>query len=98
LIGKNEIKELKWLEIIEVRAVQIDKKLLNQKFDLLRDDTHPYESVKIYIKVRTGTYWIFHLLINSEQANTGGSDIVLRIKEVIKEFGIINYSIWLEQY
>jgi hypothetical protein len=97
LVGKNENGELKWLEIIELRAVQLDKKLLNQKVALLRDDTHPTESVKIYIDVRLETDWSVHLLHNSEQVNPRGSDIALRFKEVLKEFGIVNHSIWLER-
>ncbi len=89
---------MKWLEIIEVRAVQIDKKILNQKVALLQDDTHSNESVKIYVNVRLETDWSIHLLHNSKQANPRGSDIALRFKEVLKEFGIVNHSIWLEQY
>lgn len=90
--------KVKWLEIIEVRAVRIEKKLLNHKLTLLQDGAHADESVKIYINVRLETDLSIHLLHDSEQVEPRGSDIALQFKEVLKEFGIVNHSIWLEQY
>lgn len=88
---------MKWLEVLTVRATQIDSSVLNQEIAHLLVDTQMNTSIKIYINIRSGTEWCLHLLHESEQVNTWGSDLAMQFKEILKKFGILNYGIWREQ-
>jgi hypothetical protein len=88
---------MKWLEIIELRAARIDKKLLSHKIALLKDESRDKISVKIYKNARVETDWCIHLLYESETLNPRGSEIAIRLKESLKELGMINYGIWGEE-
>jgi len=87
---------MKWLEIVEVRAAQIDDKLMIQEVAHLLGETQMNDFVKIYINVRSGTDWSFHLQNESEQVNLQGSDLAIQFKKVLRKFGIVNHSIWEE--
>jgi hypothetical protein len=88
---------MKWLEIIELRAVRIDRTLLKQKIALLKDETKCKISIKIYKNARVETDWSIHLLHESELLDPIGSEIALRMKDILKELGMINYGIWEEE-
>jgi hypothetical protein len=87
---------MKWLEIVEVRAAQIDDKLMIQQVACLLGETQMNDSVKIYINVRSGTDWSFHLQHESEQIDLQGSDLAMQFKRILRKFGIVNHSIWEE--
>lgn len=88
---------MKWLEVLEVRAAKIDNSLLNKQIAHLLVETQMNQSIKIYINIRSGTDWCIHLLHESEQVEMRGSDLAMQFKEILRKFGILNYSIWGEQ-
>lgn len=89
---------MKFLEIIEVRATEIDyEKMIGEVYPLL-DEFKIISSVKIYENVRSGTDWSIHLQHESEKLDMWGSELAVKIKEILRKFGIVNHSIWLEQY
>jgi len=89
---------MKWLEIIELRAVHIDQHALHQQIAWLLNKMKEDKVVKIYIKVRVDTDWSIHVQHDSEKVETHGSEVARRLREIIKQFGLVNHSIWLEQY
>jgi hypothetical protein len=88
---------MKWLEIIELRAAQIDQKVLNHQVALLLSETQFHAPVNVYINVRVETDWSIHLHHYNEQADPRGSEFALRLKAILKDYGIVNHSMWIEQ-
>ena len=88
---------MKWLEIIELRAAQMDQKILNHQVAMLLCETQFYSPINVYINVRVETDWSIHLHHHSEQADPRGSEFAIRLKEILKEYGIVNHSMWIDQ-
>ena len=88
---------MKWLEIIELRAVHIDQNMLQQHIAHLLDEMKDANTVKVYINVRIETDWSIHVQHNSEEAEAHGSEVGRRFKELLKEFGLVNHVVWMEQ-
>lgn len=88
---------MKWLEIIELRAVHLDKKLLHQQIAYMLDEIENENAIKIYVNVRVETDWSIHLQHESEKVEARGSEFGVRLKEILKAFGLVNHSIWVEQ-
>jgi hypothetical protein len=88
---------MKWLEIIELRAVQIDPVILNHRVALLLNETHFHAPVQVYLNVRVETDWSIHLHHQCELADPRGSAFGTRLKEILKDYGIVNHGVWIEQ-
>jgi hypothetical protein len=43
------------------------------------------------------TDWSVHLLWESERPEQNGSSLGLRLAQALKEFGLIDHSIWVEE-
>jgi hypothetical protein len=89
---------MKWLEIIELRAVHIDQHELQQQIAHLLDEVKNENAIRIYVNVRVETDWSVHVQHDSEKAEAHGSKVGRRLKEILKESGLVNHSIWFEQY
>lgn len=88
---------MRWLEILELRAVHFDQNLLHQQIARLLDDMKNEREIAIYINVRIETDWSIHIQHESGEIEPHGSEVGRRLKEILKEFGLVNHSIWLEQ-
>ncbi len=88
---------MKWLEIIELRAVHIDQNLLNQQIASLLDELKNENAINIYVNIRVETDWSIHVQHESKKFEEQGSEVGKRLKAMLKEFGLVNHSIWVEQ-
>ena len=88
---------MKWLEIIELRAAQMDHRALNQQVLLLMEAGRIHQPVHVYIHVQFETDWCIHLHHQTEQADPRGSEFGMRLKELLKDYGIVNHGLWIEQ-
>ena len=90
---------MKWLEIIELRAVGTNRKLLESQLQELMDEAAKEslpESVRAYRRAMIDSDLSIHLIHESADIGTNGSSLGLRLVSGLKEFGLINHSIWIE--
>jgi len=93
-------KSIKLLEIIELRAVRVDRNLLDDQLKSLVGDlikSEEIQNVKIYNRLRVESDFSIHLLRNYEKEDINGSPLGLRLTSELKEFGLVNHSVWIER-
>ena len=91
---------MNWLEIIELRSVNHDSGTLEK--DLIRlmnkmDCEGKPQTFKVYKHGTVETDFSIHLHYDTEQAETSGSKSGLCLVSALKEFGLVNHSIWVER-
>ena len=91
---------MKWLEIIELRSVDRDR-VLNELDPMslvagLEPGLRPQE-IKVYVHGTVETDMSVNLIYDSESVDTRGSSLGLRLVSMLKEFGLVNHSIWVER-
>ena len=90
---------MKWLEIIELRTVGSDRELLESHLqELIQqvDKETQMQSIKTYRRVMLDTDLSFHLFHDSKNVERNGSPLGLRLASSLKEFGLVNHSVWTE--
>jgi hypothetical protein len=88
-----------WLEIIEIRAVGSNRELLElQLQDLINEVNREanLQAIKMYRHVILDTDLSIHLFHDSKNADTGCSPICTRLVSSLKDFGLVNHTIWVE--
>jgi alkyl hydroperoxide reductase subunit AhpF len=102
-LKKQEIKEetMKWLEIIELRSADNHRELLGSQLQKLIkevDKETKMLAIKTYSRVRIDTDFSIHLFHDSKKVEKSGSPLGLRLASALKEFGLVNHSIWIEMH
>ncbi|MBI5602797.1 MAG: hypothetical protein HY879_05525, partial [Deltaproteobacteria bacterium] len=89
---------MKWLEIIKLRSVRENPEELDEFLRSLDQVSQegPIE-IKIYRHAAIETDLSLHLLWEANQPEKNGSALGLRLAQVLKDFGLIDHSLWLEQ-
>ena len=88
---------MKCLEVIELRAAHLDREALNSRVGWLLEETQFTERVRIYVNTQVETDWAIHLHHDSAHGAPGGNEFTLRLKDMLKEYGIVNHGIWMEE-
>lgn len=91
---------MKLLEIIELRSVEINRNVLEKELKGLVTDlikVEEVQNVKIYSRLRIDTYFSVHLFHDSEEIDVSGSSLGLRLASTLKDFGLVNHTIWAER-
>jgi len=91
---------MKWIEIITLRSNRDD--LLVLDFESLIDVKENYpdgklEKMEVYRRCTLDTDLSVHLRWNSDRANPEGSSVALHLMQLLKENGLLNHSIWVEE-
>ncbi|MCI5139016.1 MAG: hypothetical protein D3922_11525 [Candidatus Electrothrix sp. AR1] len=90
---------MKWLEIIELRSVTKDKNTLTSQIEQilceLKQDFKE-KNVQSYSRIQVETDYSIHLFHEAEIIDPCGSDIGLRLATILKDYGLVNHSIWKE--
>ena len=88
---------MKWLEIIEIRITNSDHELiefyLQQLFDQIKETK---QEVRILNKLNLDTDFSIHLMFDSIDTDSNGSPLGQNIVSALKEFGLVNHSIWIQ--
>ena len=90
---------MKWIELIQLRSADSNRKLLESKLQGLIDEVYRKRKRKVimaYSRVWIDTDFCIHILHDSKKVETGGSRLGLQLVAALKEFGLVNYSIWRE--
>jgi hypothetical protein len=88
-----------WLEIIEIRAVGSNRDILESQLqDLIKDvnQDENLQTIKVFRHVMLETDFSIHLLHDSHKADTKCSSICSRLVPSLKDFGLVNHTIWIE--
>ena len=92
---------MKWLEIIELRSVNCNRELLELQ---LQNFIHEIEKksdqnvIKVYNHVALEGDFNIHLCHDSDKIQNCGSPLGLHLASSLKEFGLVNHSIWIEMH
>ncbi len=89
---------MKWIEIIEIRTMSSDRKLLeSQLHTIIKGAKQGSElmAIKIYTNLAVETDLSIHLFHDTQKAGVSGSPLGLRLVSVIKEFGLVSHSTWI---
>ena len=54
------------------------------------------QAIMVYSRVLIDTDFSIHLFHDSTKVENSGSPLGLRLASALKEFGIVNHSIWIE--
>lgn len=91
---------MKWLEIIELRSVGINRALLESQLQgLVNEVSHraALQTIKVYSHVSVETDFGVHLYHDSKEVDFSESPLGLRLASLLKEYGLVNHSVWVEK-
>lgn len=92
---------MKWMEIIELRSVGSNRKLLESQLQNLVDrvnKTSKHKTIKIYSHTTVETDFSIHIFHDSKNVENNGSPLGLRLASSLRVFGLVNHSIWFEMH
>lgn len=90
---------MKWLETIELRLVGSNRELLESQLQQLMHDVNKEadaQSIKAYHRVMIDTDVSIHLVHESTPVERNGSPLGVRLASSLREFGLVNHSVWVE--
>ena len=89
---------MKFLEVIELRSADCHKMDLEPVLhDLVKDvsENAKEHCITVYSHMTIDTDFRIHLLHASMEAQSERSPLGLQIAAVLKEYGLVNHSIWI---
>ena len=92
---------MKWLEIIELRSAKTRRELLeSQLHELMNevDKESEKQTIKAYYNIMIDTDFTIFLFHDSTNSENSGSPLGLRLVSFLKEFGLVNHSVWVEMH
>ena len=90
---------MKWLEIIQLRTTERSMTKLKSQFEALISEIEAKtkkQAIKVYAHVAINTDFSVHLFHDSKTVEVYGSQLGLYLASALKEFGLVNHSIWVE--
>ena len=89
---------MKWLEVIKLRSAGGSLGLLDELLlPISGSNQRGLVEMKTYRHAVLETDVSVHLHWNSEMPETNGSALGLRLAQALKEFGLIDHSVWVEE-
>lgn len=92
---------MKWIEVIQLRSVDSNRERLESKLQRLIDQVEKGRKKQVimtYSRVLIDTDFSIHIFHDSKKVEKGGSRLGLRLVTALKEFGLVNHSIWIEMH
>ena len=90
---------MKWMEVIKLRVAEKTPELVEQEIEnLIKDfgNNGIMKNVKLYRNAVINNDLSVHLHWESGKAEPQGSATGLCLVHVLKEFGLVSHSIWVE--
>jgi len=97
---KGKVKDMKWLEIVELRkGSHKDQELQNVFRQLVKElrFSSEYPKIKVYHNYAVDCDYSIHLVHDQVQPDSCGSELGMRIASILKTFGLVSHNVWLEQ-
>ena len=95
----EKCKTMNWIEIIEIRALHRTREKLETELQKILADVNKDSGgldVKIYSRMNLDTDFVILIMNVSGRELNGESQLGIRLNEGLKDFGMVNYSIWNE--
>ena len=92
---------MKWIELIQLRIVDSNRDFLKSQLQKLIDEVNKeskMQTIKSYSRVMIDSDFSIHLFHDSKKVENSGSPLGLRLASALKEYGLVNHSIWLEMH
>lgn len=100
-IGENHIakepNDMKWIEVVQLRAAGNNQNLVDTRLKQLvkgsnRENRQP--SIMVCRHAVIPMDYSIHIIHNDKAMERTGSPLGLQLVAVLKEFGLVNHSIW----
>lgn len=89
---------MKWLEIIKLRSVGKVPELVKEfSLPMAKGGQSGLIETRTYRHAALERDWSLHLQWESERPDQNGSPLGLRLSQALKEFGLVDHSIWIEE-
>ncbi len=94
-IGENTVNTLfkHGMLVIDDNGDPEMEKLVNEVYERTAKNT-----VKAYCRLMVDTDFSIHLFHDSKKVEKSGSPLGLRLASALREFGLVNHSIWIEMH
>lgn len=90
---------MKWIELISLRSIHKDREWLecglNELIDKVKRENGDL-TITLYKRVLVDSDIGVHISHNSGKIENGGSRLGLHLAAVLKEYGMVHHSIWIE--
>jgi hypothetical protein len=90
---------MKWIEVVQLRAADNHLKIMESRLKQLIDvigAKSRQQNVMICRRSSIITDYSIHILHDSSKVEGQGSHLGLQLATALKEFGLVNHSIWVE--
>jgi hypothetical protein len=89
---------MKWVEIIKLRSSGEASGPLKAFLSAIAQNTQRgLVETRIYRHAAWKTDWSLHLQWESEKLEKNGSALGLRLSHALKDFGLVDHSVWIEE-
>jgi hypothetical protein len=89
---------MKWLEVIKLRSAGKNSRLLEEfLLSINKFNQSGLVEMKTFHHTAVESDWSIHLHWQSERPEQNGSSLGLRLAQALKEFGLVDHSIWIEK-
>jgi hypothetical protein len=95
---RTENKGMNWMEIIRLRSAEkAPESLKGLLSGLTRKGQPGLVEARLYRHASWETDWTLHLHWDSEKPEENGTALGLHLAQALKEFGLVDHSIWIEE-
>jgi hypothetical protein len=89
---------MKWLEVIQLRSPGKDSRLLEELLlSIEKFSQSALVEMRTFHHAALESDWSIHLHWESDRPEQNGSSLGLRMAQALKEFGLVDHSIWIEE-
>jgi hypothetical protein len=89
---------MRWLEVIKLRSAGKGSGSLEEFLaPINRLSQNGLVGIKTYRHASLEMDWNVHLFWESERPEQNGSNLGLHLAQALKEFGLVDHSIWVEE-
>jgi hypothetical protein len=90
---------MKWLEIIKLRSAGIGEDSLEEFLRSLTESSLAggLMAIRIYRHAGLESDAAVHLHWESKGPARNGTDVAIRLAEALKQFGLVDHSVWIEE-
>ena len=89
---------MKWIEVILLRSMEANRETVESKLRRLIEmdsKTDNQRMVQVYCRALVESDFCIHLVHDSEEVEHNGSRLAVRLINALKEFGLVNHSVWV---
>lgn len=90
---------MNWIEVVQLRTAERNHNILESRLNQLAGEInreHGPGSIMVYKRSLIPTDYSIQIIHNSGKVEDAGSPLGLRLVAALKEFGLVNHSVWMD--